>query len=312
MTVSSFFLADLEGLANRFLAQATQDPAGAVSQWHSDLSKLHPQLAATAARFAETNLNWQTRAALNKTPGGARLLLDWEGNRRTKPELLRLPFLSTAMAYAYCAGLIHQRGSAAASQALRQGRLLLLGLRKDTSTLANGGRGIYDDHIAVLNGWNRRGSIQFFPASTDPGAQYAQRATRVGGAPIDARYKNVHPARMAHGADVDGDGIRDAGRLLAGTYFFKDLGRLFLDAPAFQAVAPQTVERDTNGDGRFNLADANRIDPIGVQRTMYIHRGGMNNTGSAGCQTVRKDYYPSFLSALGKDPRFFYVLVNAR
>ena len=312
MTVSNALLADVEGLAGRFSVEAQQDASAAVGRWRMDVAKLHPQLAATASRLADRALTWEARNALNRTPDGARLLLEWSEQRRARPELPRFPFLSTEMAYAYCASIVHQRGTPQASRALEQARLVVLGLRRETSTLDNKGLGVYDDHIAVLNGWNRRGSVKFFPASTEPGAQYAQRATRTGGKLLDDRYKGIQAARHVHGEDVDRDGIRDAGRLLAGTYFFKDLGREFLDAPAFQAVAPQTVERDTNGDGRFTLSDADRIDPKGVGRTMYIHRGGMNNTGSAGCQTIRKDYYPAFLSALGKDPRFFYVLVDCR
>jgi hypothetical protein len=35
------------------------------------------------------------------------------------------------------------------------------------------------------------------------------------------------------------------------------------------------------------------------------------NTWSAGCQTIPKSHYGSFLSAVGRNPSFFYVLIDA-
>ena len=62
--------------------------------------------------------------------------------------------------------------------------------------------------------------------------------------------------------------------------------------------------------------DKSRIDPKGAGTSMYIHRGGADtvlepNTWSAGCQTVPKNRYPTFLKAVGKPNAFYYVLVNA-
>lgn len=300
---------DARWLSQQFLFTLRKDPEAALTQWQKDISPLHPQLAATAARMVFNALDWTDRRSLNSIPAGRQLLWQWDQERGRKPELPDLPFLSQDSAFAYCSSLMEQRGAPAVSRALKQGRVALLGLRRDTSTLDNRGQGVYDDYIAVLNGWRRRGSVSFFPATTEPGAQYAERARPVKGKLEDDRYKGVIPASKAHGADTDRDGILDAGRLLAGTYFFKNLGRDFLGAPAFQSVATQTVERDTNGDGRFDWRDLDRIDRVGVGRTMYIHRGGLNNTGSAGCQTVRKDFYTSFLNAIGNKP-FYYVLVD--
>lgn len=78
----------------------------------------------------------------------------------------------------------------------------------------------------------------------------------------------------------------------------------------------QVAERDTDGDGRFTQDDKSRIDPTGAGTSMYIHRGGADNvlepnTWSAGCQTIPKNRYPTFLKAVGTPNAFYYVLVNA-
>ncbi|OWQ44851.1 hypothetical protein CDL60_23580 [Roseateles noduli] len=276
-------------------------------------------MADSAHRLADARLDWPARAALNRIPDGAALLRDWAIDRQQRPALPRLPFLSQRAAYQYCASLVQQRGSRQAANALRQGRLLFVGLRRDTSTLVNKGRGLYDDHIVVLNGWRRRGSVCIFSANTEPSAQYAHRALPVAGTPKDPRYKGVafKGADLIAGEDVNGDGIRDAGRLKAGTYFFAEKPGGYLKARAFRSTEDQTVERDTNGDGRFLLDDASRIDAKLVKRSMYIHWGGPDNlpvvnTWSAGCQTIPKNAYDSFLSAVGHNPSFFYVLVDCQ
>lgn len=139
-------------------------------------------------------------------PDGNALLLRWFLDRQDRPAFPRTQFFSSSVAYAFCEALIQQRGKPAASAALREGRVVLLGLRQDTSTLENKGRGVYDDYIVVLNAWGQRGHAHLFPATTEPTAQYAQRASvTASGARVDARYKDVR-FKEAHGADVDKDG----------------------------------------------------------------------------------------------------------
>ena len=73
----------------------------------------------------------------------------------------------------------------------------------------------------------------------------------------------------------------------------------------------QTAERDLNQDGEFNEADGpGRIDPATAQRTMYVHRGGDDNTWSAGCQTIQSKHYDAFLASLGGQTSFSYVLID--
>lgn len=310
---------DLDQLAATFARNAARDPAAAVRAWQDGLALLDAPMRSTAHRLAEARLDWPARAALNTTPAGSALLRQWAADRQQRPALPKLPFLSQRAAYQYCASLVQQRGSRQAANALRQGRLLVLALRRDTSTLVNKGRGSYDDHIVVLNGWRRRGSIALFPGNTEPSAQYAHRAQLKTGKPIDDRYKGVafKQAALVAGEDVNADGLKDAGRLRAGTYFFNEKPDGFLDARAFRSTENQTGERDTNGDGRFQLDDPARIDSKLVGRSMYIHWGGADNvpvvnTWSAGCQTIPKNHYGSFLSAVGRNPSFFYVLIDAQ
>lgn len=196
-----------------------------------------------------------------------------------------------------------------------------MALRKHSSTLANQGRGSYDDQIVVLNGSGRPGWARVFRACTEPGAQYAQRAAyKDPGNPSkgrhDPRYTDV-AYRKSDGVDIDKDGIRDAGRLAEGTYEYFEMPGGFLGARAFRVKATQVAERDSDGDGRFTVYDRSRIDRQGVGNSMYIHRGGPDNvsnpnTWSAGCQTIPNDDYATFLANIPKGSSFYYVLVNSR
>lgn len=310
---------DLDQLATDLASAVVGDAASALATWTDSLALLDPSMKAAAHRLAASAFaaDWSARQALARVPAGTALLREWSDDRLFRPSLPRLPFLSQRAAYQYCASLVLQRASAPAVNAFKQGRLLVLGLRRDTSTLVNGGRGAYDDHIVVLNGWRRRGSVAFFPGNTEPSAQYAHRAQKQAGQLLDARYSGVaaKPASHVAGEDVNKDGIKDAGRLRAGTYFFREKPDGFLGARAFRSAENQTVERDTDGDGRFLMNDPSRIDAKHVGRTMYIHWGGADNvpvvnTWSAGCQTIPKNHFGSFLSAMGPRPSFYYVLID--
>lgn len=303
---------DIESVARAFAERAAAAPDEALSRWRADTVSLSPVQRATGARLAASQLNWQAKAALGGSSPGSALLADWESDRLRAPYVPQLPLLTTRQTYAYCAGIVLQRGTLGAINALKQGRMILLGLRRETSTLANRGRGVYDDHIVVLNGGDGLRTARVFPACTEPGAQYSQRAAPKGTGRVDARYNDVI-YKHAEGFDMNGDGIKEVGRLRAGTYFFGEKPKGHLKARAFQATRTQTAERDTDGDGRFNALDPSRIDPTTVGTTMYIHRGGTQasgNTWSAGCQTIPNDVYPRFLASMGQMSSFHYVLVD--
>ncbi|TXD96694.1 hypothetical protein FUT87_05540 [Mitsuaria sp. TWR114] len=304
---------DLEGLAEQFALKAEAAPDDALREWSESTTSLRPELQAAAARIANQRLTWRARALLSTRPNGAALLMQWSAEVAQRPRLMRLQGTPPRSSYAYCASLVLQRGSRAAAAGLREGRLTIVGLRRDTSTLDNKGRGVYDDDIVVLNGAAGLHSVRVFPACTEPGAQYSQRAKPVAsGGRVDPRYAGV-TFKKIEGADVNGDGILDAGRLRAGTYLFAEKDGGYMDARAFQSLSAQVAERDTNGDGRFNASDPNRIDLKGAGTSMYIHRGGIQanrNTWSAGCQTVPDNRYGAFLASLGRIKTFHYVLID--
>jgi hypothetical protein len=197
-------------------------------------------------------------------------------------------------------------------------RLVLLALRKESSTIANRGKGSYDDLLVVMRRTGQFRELTTFPICTEPGAQYSQRVARG-----DQRYRGIKFNPNGPGVDVDGDGYRDSGRLTEGTYQYFEMTKKngfqrdgFLGDRAFGTKLTQVVERDTDGDGRFTVTDRNRIDTKGAGATMYIHQGGRDNvlepnTWSAGCQTIPSNRYKTFLRAVGLPNTFYYVLVNA-
>jgi hypothetical protein len=212
--------------------------------------------------------------------------------------------------------MVATRGNEAARTALANGDRVILGLRREDSTLATGqlgqahllqaddpatrsvdesqrGTGVYNDRLVVL--WNNadgtRGLHETLRASTDPTAQYDDHY---------ASDKSV-PYRRAEGSDVNEDRIPDLGRLAPGTIEMGKAkhgsGGLKHDAlrPTDAAVdaGSDMVQRDTNGDGRFDANDVNGVQNL--NNTFKIHSGSRNNTDSAGCQTIHRDDYAPFV-----------------
>ena len=193
------------------------------------------------------------------------------------------------------AAYIQAHGDAQAKADLTAGRKVVVAVRVDTNTHANGGRGVYDDTMAVVwKGGDGQMHAQTFRGNTEPSAQYA--------------YNGPKADKGSH-TDLNGDGRADLGRLVDGNYRFARQSGSFLGNTFFEATRTQTVERDTNQDGLFNGGDPSRIDRQGAGTSMYIHQGGSNNTWSAGCQTMPD--LDGFVSALGGQREFSYVLGHA-
>lgn len=193
------------------------------------------------------------------------------------------------------AALIEKHGDDTAKAEFAAGKRVVIALRKTTHRKANQGRGVYDDQLVVVRKSSGTVSATTISCNTEPSGQYGH-----GGAKDDTGY------------DVNRDGKVDQGRLVAGTYHYVAKPGGHLGGPAFWTSSSQTAERDVNQDGVWDAADGEgRIDPTHVGRTMYIHRGGDDNTWSAGCQTIRKSDYNAFMSSLGGQTGFSYILINA-
>ncbi|GAA0736169.1 LysM domain-containing protein [Sphingomonas trueperi] len=187
------------------------------------------------------------------------------------------------------AAVIHRSGDALARADLAAGRAVLVAVRHDSTLQAGGGRGEYDDTIALVSR-QADGSYraQVFQGNTEPAGVYAARG---------------------YGVDVNGDGRKELGRLVEGNYRYERQAGTFAGNRFFRATATQTALRDSNQDGRFTGADT--LDRRGAGRSMLLHQGGNGGTGSAGCQTLRPSDFNALLAGLGRQSSVSYVLVNA-
>lgn len=246
--------------------------------------------------------------------------------------------LTDAQKYDIYASMVEARGNQAAFDALRNEESVLLGLRKETSTVASmddprtpnvdesqlrRGTGVYDDQIVVLRK-DANGERHLFiagRASTEPTAQYDEHA-EPGPEREDTPYAHV-AWRRAQGADVNSDGMDDLGRMAEGTIEMitathanprrAGTNRAFRPSTE-QASAPRNeglVQRDTNADGWFAQSDVNGVQDL--NRTFKIHSGSLHNTDSAGCQTIHPVDYEGFMNAARSNrqqTRWQYVLTS--
>ena len=258
------------------------------------------------------------------------------------PSETEVEALTPTQRYDVYASIIETRGNDDARESLRNGERVILGLRQDNTTFDSGtaddmsrvadddpetevdeshrGTGVYDDRVVVLGRRSPEEGAdpevwQFNRSTTEPTAQYSERADNG-----DPRYASAASGDV-YGNDVDGDGIRDAGRMREGT--FEMLGAEhpnpgsndFALRPTPDAVEAGAgmIERDVNGDGLFNADDgAHRLDAL--DQTFKIHAGSRADTDSAGCQTiVNGDEYNAFTEAVRGNPdqtRWQYVLTE--
>lgn len=252
---------------------------------------------------------------------------DYNGRAANEPN--ELVGLTSTQKFDVYASIVEARGNRAAVVALRNEESVLLGLRKETPTVASmgdrewRGTGVYDDHILVLR-MQASGERHVFiadRANTEPTAQYDHHAQ-----PRPDRENTVYANvawRRRQGEDVNGDGIDDMGRLAEGTIEMVTANHpnpaSARTMAAFrpseeQLTAPRDangVQRDTNGDGWFTQTDINGVQSL--NQTFKIHSGSRTNNDSAGCQTIHPDDYLDFVNAARADPqqnRWQYVLTS--
>ncbi|MCG7993506.1 MAG: hypothetical protein JAY99_00445 [Candidatus Thiodiazotropha lotti] len=220
------------------------------------------------------------------------------------PEMPVTSTLSDQQKFDVYASIVQTRGDQAARDDLANGNSVIVGLRSETGSLENHGRGVYDDRIAVISR-EANGTVhveEFNRVSTEPSAQY------------DANLAN-HPDnrfRRSVGEDVTGDGIRDQGRLAAPQtiQMYEDThrnpasagGSDFALRPTPQSVnqGQGGVERFTAGTGYVDNSNPGTSDDL--NRTFKIHSGSRTNTDSAGCTTVHPNDYVRFEESIRTHP----------
>lgn len=213
---------------------------------------------------------------------------------------------------------------------LRQENSTFDSMQRDNASTPNtdesqNGKGVYDDRLIVL--WRGANGVREVyetekGANTEPTAQYDHHAGSNGARDngqggIEARriapsagYENILSPRKIEGEDVNNDAIRDLGRLAQGTVEMRETthpnGRHITDfalRPTPAAVNADIadrlsgmVQRDTNADGWFTQADVSGVQNL--NNSFKIHLGSRGNTDSAGCQTVHRDDYETFVDAI--------------
>lgn len=246
--------------------------------------------------------------------------------------------LSPSQQFDVYASIVEARGNQAAFDALRRDdHSVLLGLRQENSTLAShegrsAGTGVYDDHMVALhrNATGERSLYIADLANTEPTAQYDHHAGSDGTrryadsmrpsavSAASPGFESVTRPRKIEGVDRNGDGIRDLGRLEAGTYEMirawhggeEPRHRSLRPSDAAVAQGQGQVRRDTNGDGYFTTADIGGVDAL--NRSMKVHIGSSFNTDSAACQTLHPARFHGFMDKAfaGRQDRWQYVLTD--
>lgn len=218
---------------------------------------------------------------------------------------------------------VWQDNALKARQDLLSGRKVVVALRRPTSSAVRQGKGAYDDRIAILQiAAGGRKVVMEFPANTEPSAQYDAGAGQI-------RFPNLAGVvlKKPDGRDINRDGVRDLGRLRPGIYRFLNnpdkspifLGSFGVDAKSLPTSGHRAVERDIRHTGQFDGGAAGHDK---LNSSFLIHKGGAENTWSAGCQTIPQIAKPAaafwsenppwatFTAAMWPQRGFYYVLVD--
>lgn len=227
--------------------------------------------------------------------------------------------LSQAQQYDVYGSVVAVRGDAPARAAMGTQDRIILGLRNENRTTEQRGQGDYNDRIVVLwkDAEGGRHNREFHRATTEPTAQYDGHAATV---PRSPGFENVSRRNKIEGEDVNGDRVKDLGRLAVGTTEMRATTHPRHNHPAEFALRPTQaavtagagrVERDSNGDGWFDARDTQGVQDL--NDTFKIHRGSTRNTDSAGCQTIGGGEYDDFVDVVRGTPgqnSWQYVLTS--
>ena len=254
-------------------ASGTGDTSAATQQLETNLAALVSALSGTGA---------------NTTGATADLLgLQAVGKRAAQPSLTstagsvnqtgqpNTAGMSEGQKATYYSGML----SPGAQSDLAAGKKVVLALRNDQSPNANHGKGTYSDRMVVLSKDASGTHVTELRGNTQPSGQYGAGGVRAGN----------------HRSDL--------AKLSEGTYHFGDNGS-FLGDKSFRAKETEQVDRLDTRTGKFSKHDSS-----GAGTSLLFHRGGQDNTDSAGCQTMPPDDYARFKAAVGSGG-FTYDLRN--
>lgn len=191
------------------------------------------------------------------------------------------------------ADIVRRRGGGNAVGDLDAGRMVIVGIRTATALNVNGGKGTYDDTMAIVR--KNGGSVEAltFRCNTEPSTQYLYRKSP---------------------GDVNGDGRPDLGQIETGQTIRYSLDH-FLGHEALKIPPSDMVKvrRDVNHDNRMDVRDP--VSSVARAGGMHIHVGGVSNTWSSGCQTLPPDEHARFFGTLRRwnpqQKEFLYVIVDA-
>ncbi len=227
--------------------------------------------------------------------------------------------LSQAQQHDVYGSIVAARGNDAARDALATQDRVILGLRDEDRTTQSRGQGVYNDRIVVLwtDAQGGKHAREYNDATTEPTAQYDGHAKTT---PASPGFGNVRTRTKTEGEDVNGDRVKDMGRLAEGTTEMRATTHPRHGHPDEFALRPSAaalatganrVERDSNGDGWFDARDTHGVQDL--NDTFKIHRGSSRNTDSAGCQTIGGGRYGDFIDTVRATPgqdRWQYVLTS--
>jgi hypothetical protein len=243
---------------------------------------------------------WQAAFDHDKLPG-------WLPIESPIDDIVEIPAnnLTEAEKYDYCRQVVLSHGGNFRDG---QNRRNLLAFRKETSTTANKGKGLYDDWIFMI--WKDAYGYKHcckYQSNTEPSSWYEDNT--------ENRKRNKELIRQGKrpipllGVDAGGDSRKDLGCLPEGYYTYRvgsssNLGKVL--RPTKEAT---NVVRDIDHDGRFELGEPT----ASAGYSMLFHKGFSWRTGSAGCQTMKPDVYDSFwgdLTSKGDPGVIGYTIVR--
>jgi hypothetical protein len=210
--------------------------------------------------------------------------------------------------------MYRESASPEAITAFDNGEKVIFGMRNETPWNANSGRGVFDDRVVVLQKTDKGNAMHYEGAyNTEPAGSY------------DEASPNFGVSRTSSGPgstqDVNGDGMKDAGRLRGGeTYIYKWSSTKPSYGPAIygnnnvlRSTESIRVERDVEHNGTYSYSADPKVTAYDSGQTFLFHRGYNNFTGSAGCQTFPVGGFANFAATIAPTPaqnRFFYTLKN--